>query len=192
LRGGRFDAGALVPDLVAVLLVAGEGADRGAVQRALEVSPPRLVEIIAAAREAEIPGLVIQEHENVLRLATHPDAAASVRRFLKAPGAIRLSGAALETLAVIAYTQPTTRSQVNDARGVSSDGPIATLFQHGLIAEVGRAESPGRPALFRTTPDFLSLLGISSLSELPVRPAHPDPLYSNPPGRHHRERRKAV
>ena len=174
IKGGRFDADDLVPDLVAVLLVAGEGADRGAVARALEVSPVRLDEVIAAARRTDIPGLIVQEHQSVLRLATHPRAAESVRRFLKAPGIIRLSGPSLETLAVIAYTQPTTRAQVNDARGVSSEGPIATLLQHGLIVEAGRAESPGRPVLFRTTPDFLSLLGISSLSHLPDLPPSPD------------------
>ncbi len=159
---------ARVRDLVAVLFVAGEAADRGAVQRALGVTSAQIADIVAIAREHPPPGLTIQEHGDALRLVTHPDAAASVRRYLQAPSAIRLSGAALETLAVIAYTQPTTRAQIQEARGVVSDGPIATLLQHGLIKEAGRAETPGRPTLFQTTPEFLTLLGLSSIEELPA------------------------
>ena len=156
-----------VGDLIAVLFVAGEGADRRAVQRALELSPAELTRVVAAARAKPLPGLLIQEHGDLLRLVTHPDAAAAVRRFTHAPGAIRLSPAALETLAVIAYSQPATRGDVQAARGVNSDAAIATLQQHGLIAESGRADGPGRPALFTTTPDCLALLGIGSLAELP-------------------------
>lgn len=166
----------LIPDLVAVLFLAGEGADRRAVRRALGIPDRQLARVIEAAREAGIPGLLLQERGAMLRLVTHPEAAASVRRFVQAPAAIRLSGASLETLAVIAYTQPTTRTQVSEARGVNSDGSIATLLQHGLIAEAGRAEGPGRPALFETTADFLSLLGIGSVSELPVLSPRSDSL----------------
>jgi segregation and condensation protein B len=158
---------ALVRDLVAVLFVAGDGADRAAVQRALGLTAAQLARIVDAARRDPPLGLLVQEHREVLRLVSHPDAAAAVRRFLQAPSAIRLSGAALETLAVIAYTQPTTRGQIQEARGVASDGPITTLLQHGLIVEAGRAETPGRPTLFETTPEFLALLGLSSLDELP-------------------------
>ena len=158
---------AQVRDLVAVLFVAGDAADRGAVQRALGATPAQLARVLAAAREHPPLGLMIQEHQDTLRLVSHPDAAASVRRFLQAPSAIRLTGAALETLAVIAYTQPTTRAQIQEARGVASDGPIATLLQHGLIVEAGRAETPGRPTLFETTPECLTLLGLASIADLP-------------------------
>lgn len=166
------ERGASVADLVAILFVAGEGADRRAVQRALDLTPVRLARLIEETRRAEIPGLLVQEHEDVLRLVTHPDAADAVRRFVQAPHAVRLSNAALETLAVIAYSQPATRAQVQEARGVNSEGPIQTLLQHGLIEEAGRAEGPGRPTLFHTTPDFLALLGIGSLEDLPdLRPS---------------------
>jgi segregation and condensation protein B len=158
----------LLRDLVAVLFVAGDGADRGVVQRALGLTPAQLTRVVEAARRNPPPGLLVQEQREMLRLISHPDAAAAVRRFLQAPNAIHLSGAALETLAVIAYTQPTTRGQIQEARGVASDGPITTLLQHGLIVEVGRAETPGRPTLFETTPEFLALLGLSSLDELPA------------------------
>ena len=161
------DQTALLGRLVAVLFMSAEGADRGAVQRALDISRGQLGRLLDLAREVPIPGLLIQEHGDTLRLVTHPDTAETVRRFIEAPHAIRLSGASLETLAVIAYTQPTTRAQIADARGVNSDGPITTLLQHGLIVEAGHAEAPGRPTLFETTPDFLTLLGISSLDDLP-------------------------
>ncbi|MPZ15623.1 MAG: SMC-Scp complex subunit ScpB [Chloroflexi bacterium] len=162
------DVGAHISDLVAILFVAGESARRGAVQRALGISSAQLAILIDAARRTSIPGLLIQEHGDLLRLVTHPETAASLRRFVQAPSAIRLSAAAVETLAVIAYTQPTTRAQVQEARGVSSDTSIATLLQHGLIAEAGRAEGHGRPILLATTPECLALLGVASLDELPT------------------------
>lgn len=168
MRPDSFQPDNLVAHLVAVLFMAGEGTDRGTLQRALGVTPGQLARIIAAAREQGIPGLMVQEHGEVVRLVTHPDTTDTVRRFVHIPRAIRLSQAALETLAVIAYNQPTTRAQVQEARGVNSDGAIATLLQHGLIGEVGRADGPGRPALFRTTPECLALLGIGSLAELPA------------------------
>lgn len=171
MSGPAADHDALVRDLIAILFVAGEYAERRAVQRALGVSAAQLAQIIAEVKRNPPTGLILQEHHDQLRLVTHPDAAPSVRRFVDAPNAIRLSGAALETLAVIAYTQPTTRSQIQEARGVASDGPIATLLHHGLIVEAGRADAPGRPVLFETTPEFLSLLGISSLDQLPPLPA---------------------
>jgi segregation and condensation protein B len=161
------DSQELLRDLIAVLFVAGEGAERRAVQKALEVTPAQLERLLGLARERPPTGLLLQEHGDTLRLITHPDAAASVRRFVQAPNAIRLSSAALETLAVIAYSQPTTRAQIQEARGVNSDGPLATLLQHGLIVEAGRAESPGRPTLFETTAECLTLLGLGSLQDLP-------------------------
>ena len=162
-----LDLASLVSDLIAILLVAGEAADRKAVQRALEVTPGQLARVIVAAKGAGLPGVIVQEHGETLRLSTRPESAPAVRRFVQAPHAIRLSGAALETLAVIAYGQPTTRAQVQDARGVNSDGPITTLLQHGLIAEAGRADGPGRPILFETTAELLTLLGLESIDDLP-------------------------
>jgi len=78
-----------------------------------------------------------------------------------------LTSAAMETLAVIAYRQPITRSQIEAVRGVNSDRALASLIQHGLVAEVGRAQTIGRPALFATTAEFLQLFGLTSLEELP-------------------------
>ena len=158
----------LVGDLIAVLFVAGDGADRRTVQRALDVSAVRLQAAIDQLRATPPHGLLLQEHGDTFRLVTHPAAAPSVRRFVQTPSAIRLSPAALETLAVIAYTQPTTRAQIQEARGVNSDGAVSTLLQHGLIVETGRADGPGRPAQFGTTAECLTLLGLSTIAELPT------------------------
>ena len=162
-----FDLESLVAQLVAVLFTAGDAVEQRAIQQALGINAQQLARVVAAARERGLPGLMVQEHEDTLRLVTSPDTALVVRRFLQTGQAARLSPAALEALAVIAYSQPATRAQVQEARGVNSDGAIETLLQHGLIVEVGRADGPGRPTLFQTTPECLSLLGIASLGELP-------------------------
>jgi segregation and condensation protein B len=79
----------------------------------------------------------------------------------------RLTRAALETLAIVAYKQPVTRHQVSSIRGVNSDGVLRALTDRGLIEEAGRDEGPGRPLLYATTPRFLERLGLSSLAALP-------------------------
>jgi segregation and condensation protein B len=164
---GRFDADEVVSQVVAILFAAGDAVERGAVQRALGITGHQLSLVLACARDRGLSGLMIQEHDEALRLMTAPEEALVVRRFLQAGNATRLSPAALESLAVIAYSQPATRTQVHEARGVNSDGAIETLLQHGLIVEVGRADGPGRPALFETTPECLALLGLASLRDLP-------------------------
>jgi segregation and condensation protein B len=176
----RFDPEELVSQLVAILFASGEAVERGAVQRTLGITGHQLGLVLDCARERGTPGLMIQEHDEGLRLVTSPETALFVRRFLQAGNATRLSPAALESLAVIAYSQPATRAQVQEARGVHSDGAIETLLQHGLITEIGRADGPGRPALFETTPECLALLGISSLRDLPSLTA-PEPGSSSEP-----------
>jgi segregation and condensation protein B len=176
----RFDADELVPQVVAILFAGGEAVERSALQRVLGITDRQLSLVLSCARDRGLPGLMIQEHDEALRLMTAPETAIVVRRFLQAGNATRLSPAALESLAVIAYSQPATRTQVQEARGVNSDGAIETLLQHGLILEVGRADGPGRPALFETTPECLALLGISSLRDLPPLTA-PEAGTSNEP-----------
>jgi segregation and condensation protein B len=101
------------------------------------------------------------------RLATHPGAHTAVEAFLQAGQSSRLTRAALETLAVIAYRQPVTRYQVAAVRGVNVDGVFRTLLARGLIREVGQQDAPGQPALFGTTPAFLEQLGLNRLEDLP-------------------------
>jgi segregation and condensation protein B len=101
------------------------------------------------------------------RLFTHPDTAAEVERFVLSSRQARLTKAALETLAIVAYKQPVTRHQITSIRGVNSDGVLRALQDKGLVEEAGREETPGRPALFATTPSFLERLGLPSLAALP-------------------------
>ena len=81
---------------------------------------------------------------------------------------VRLSKAALETLAVVAYSQPTTRSEIEEIRGVRSERVLDTLLGHGLIKVAGRRKGSGTPLLYRTTDSFLSLFGLNSISDLPT------------------------
>jgi len=112
-------------------------------------------------------GLRLQRHQGRVQLTTAPEAAQLVERFLGLEATSRLSRAALETLAMIAYQQPVTRPQIDAVRGVNSDGVLKSLLNKGLIQEAGRAERPGRPILYSTTPDFLQHFGLNSLEELP-------------------------
>jgi segregation and condensation protein B len=112
-------------------------------------------------------GILIQRHHGRVQLVTAPEAAALIERFLGLEASTRLSRAALEALAIIAYEEPATRPQIDAIRGVNSDGVLKSLLSKGLIQEVGRADSPGRPILYSVTPEFLQFFGLSSLSELP-------------------------
>jgi segregation and condensation protein B len=101
------------------------------------------------------------------RFASHPDLAPYVERFVLEGQSTRLSGAALETLAIVAYKQPVSRVQVSAIRGVDADGVLRTLVQRGYVAEVARDPGPGQAVLYGTTPTFLERLGLDSLADLP-------------------------
>jgi segregation and condensation protein B len=101
------------------------------------------------------------------RYQTHTEQTPYVERFVLHDQKARLSGAALETLAIIAYKQPISRAQVASIRGVDPDGVIRTLQARGYIDETGRDTGPGQAILFGTTPQFLEKLGIDSLDDLP-------------------------
>jgi segregation and condensation protein B len=102
-----------------------------------------------------------------VELATAPEAGALIARYVGAD-AIRLSAASLETLAIVAYRQPITKSAVERIRGVDSDYTIRSLLHRRLVVELGRAETPGRPFLYGTGFDFLERFGLTSLEELPA------------------------
>jgi segregation and condensation protein B len=113
-------------------------------------------------------GLRLQRQAGRYQLTTAPEMADSVERFLGLEATSHLSRAALEALAIIAYQQPVTRPGIDAVRGVNSDGVIKSLLNKGLLQEMGRAEGPGRPILYGTTPEFLQHFGLNSLSELPA------------------------
>jgi len=118
-------------------------------------------------QEYQDRGVRLQRHAGRVQLTSAPEAAEIIETFLGLEATSRLSSAALEALAVIAYQQPVTRPQVDAVRGVNSDGVMKNLLHKGLIQEIGRAESPGRPILYSTTPEFLGHFGLTSLEELP-------------------------
>jgi segregation and condensation protein B len=152
----------------ALLFVAAEPVSPGQITAALESTP---AEVNSALDELEVSlrarGLRLQRFGGRVQLTTAPETAEAIERFLGLEAASHLSRAALETLAIIAYQQPVTRPQVDSVRGVNSDGVMRSLLSKGLIQEGGRAEGPGRPILYSTTPAFLQHFGLNSLTDLP-------------------------
>jgi segregation and condensation protein B len=112
-------------------------------------------------------GWVVQRHGGRVHLATAPRFAHQIRRFLGLDRETRLSGAALEALAVVAYQQPVTKADIEAVRGVDCTGVLQTLMTRGLVDQVGRQQSPGQPILYGTTADFLQHFGLRSLADLP-------------------------
>jgi segregation and condensation protein B len=112
-------------------------------------------------------GLSIQEHKGRYQLTTKPHLGGLIEKFLGLQATSRLSRAGIETLSIIAYKQPITRPQLDDIRGVNSDGVMKSLLSKGLIEEMGRAEGPGRPIIYGTTTEFLQYFGLNSLADLP-------------------------
>ena len=130
--------------------------------------------------EYRVRGMRLLRHNDHVQLVTAPEAAAAVERFLGLQTvAPRLSNAALETLAIIAYKQPITRSGMEAIRGVDCSGAVRTLLQRGLIIEMGRLQVAGRPVLYGTTEEFLKQFGLSSVAHLPQLAA-PDPPAAEP------------
>jgi segregation and condensation protein B len=112
-------------------------------------------------------GLSLLRHTGKIQLTTSPKIALQVEKFLGLEASAKLSRAALECLAIVAYRQPITRPGIDSIRGVNSDGALKSLLSKGLAQEVGRAEGPGRPILYGTTVDFLQHFGLPSLEALP-------------------------
>ena len=154
--------------LEALLFVADGPVPEPALARALGVTPGRARRALREVREGlDGRGVRLQWGPEGVQLVTAPEAAAAVEHFLGLESARRLSTAALEALAVIAYRQPVTRAAVEAIRGASSDGVLATLRARGLVERVGRAEGPGRPVLYGTTQRFLEHFGLERADHLP-------------------------
>lgn len=111
--------------------------------------------------------LRLQRLHGRVQLTTAPEVGGLIERFLGLEASARLSQAALEVLAIVAYRRPITRPQVDAIRGVNSDGALKSLLSKGLIQEVGRSSSPGRPILYSVTAEFLQHFGLASLGDLP-------------------------
>ena len=158
----------LVAALEALLFVADEPVELGELARGLDISVAAtrgLLESLAESLEGR--GLRLQWHGPRVQMVTAPEAGPYIERFLGGGREQRLSTAALETLAIIAYKQPVTRPQIEAIRGVDSGRALATLRARELVEEVGRADTAGRPVLFGTTLRFLEYFGLERPSDLP-------------------------
>ena len=158
----------LAANVESLLFVADAPVTLGRLAHVLGVTTARVEKALAEldARYVE-GGLRIQRFKNGLQLVTAPEAAVYVGLFLGLESRVKLSRAALETLAIIAYRQPVTRPEIEAVRGVSSDSVVRTLLRTGLVEELGRAARVGRPLLYGTSPEFLQHFGLQSLDELP-------------------------
>jgi len=165
--------GSLSQLLEALLFVADEPIAPSALGRALDRTPRQIrrgLDDLADALREENRGVRLQQGPDGAQLVTAPEAANVVELFLGLEANRRLSNAALETLAIVAYRQPVTRHIIEQIRGVSSDGAVSTLRARGLIEGIGRAPGPGRPLLFSTTQRFLEHFGLERPDELPPLP----------------------
>lgn len=154
--------------LEALLFVAAEPVTTAQLATALDVAPSvieRGLNELGASLSSR--GLRLQRYAGRVQLTTAPQLAELVERFLGLEATTHLSRAALETLAIIAYQQPVTRPHIDSIRGVNSDSMLKSLLHKGLILESGRADGPGRPILYSTTPEFLQHFGLNSILEMP-------------------------
>jgi segregation and condensation protein B len=158
----------LIKLLEALLFVAPGATAPSQLAAALQVSVKEVEDGLAVLENQYAGrGFRLQWHQGKVQMTSAPEAAPVIERFLGLEATSRLSRAALEALAIIAYQQPATRPEIDAIRGVNSDGVLKSLLSKGLIEEAGRAERPGRPILYATTADFLSHFGLASLKDLP-------------------------
>jgi segregation and condensation protein B len=151
-----------------LLFVAPEAVKISTLADALEEPPERIEDALAELTAGQtVRGIRVQRLGERVQLVSAPEAAAAVERFLGLDLTTKLSPAALETLAIIAYKQPVTRAQIDELRGVASDGVLRTLIHRNLVEQGERLEQAGRPFQFRTTFDFLQHFGLQSLEDLP-------------------------
>ena len=169
--------------LESLLFVSGRPLARNELRKLLDTDEAQLTTGLAYLEqllESHERGIRLQRLGDQVQLVTAPANARYIAALLGLPLTAKLTSAALETLAVISYRQPVTRAQIEAVRGVNSDRALASLIQHGLVTEVGRAQTIGRPTLFATTPEFLQQFGLTKLEQLPqvTLPTLPSPPTS--------------
>lgn len=164
--------------LEAVLFVTESPVPTRELAEVLELPKKRVEELLtdlAEEMKKRGSGLVLRSTAGGWRLYSHPDAYPFLERFSTSATARRVSPAALETLAVIAYRQPIARSQISEIRGVDSESAVRTLERLGFVEEQERLNLPGNPAVYKTTDLFLEKLGLEDLSGLPPLADHVPP-----------------
>lgn len=160
----------LTASIEAILFAAGTTIQISHLAEALDLPIKKVNEALAELDKELLEsgrGIRLQIFQGRAQLTTAPEFAEPIENFLGIEATSKLSRAALEALAIIAYRQPITRPLIDAVRGVNSDGVLRSLLSKGLVEEVGRAEGPGRPILYGVTSEFLQHFGINSLEELP-------------------------
>ena len=168
-----MDTNELAHVIEGILFVAGEPVNVKDVQRALDVTEDetrRAIDALDSDYSFHRRGITLKRFGEHVQLSTRAEYAPYVERLLQPIQKQSLSQSALETLAVVAYRQPVTRLEIEAVRGVKCDYSVQSLVNKGLIQEVGRKETLGRPILYGTTDTFLSHFGLSSLEDLPQPP----------------------
>ena len=167
MQAELIDTGSLARSIEAVLFVASEALSIKTLAK-LTGAEEAAVSLALAKIDADYAerGIVLREIAGGYRFASAPAARSAVEAYLMPPKT-NLSPAALETLAIVAYMQPVTKSDIEGIRGVSADSVLSTLVDRRFLAEAGRKDVAGRPILYRTTPEFLESFGLRSLEELP-------------------------
>src|SRR2546427_3026317 len=153
-----------------LLFVSGRPLEYAELRKLLDIDEASLtdgLQTLTHHLESQGRGIRLQRLGEQVQLVTAPENARYIAALLGLPMTAKLTSAAMETLAVVSYRQPITRAQIEAVRGVNSDRALVSLIQHGLVAEIGRAPTVGRPALFATTPEFLQQFGLTSLEQLP-------------------------
>lgn len=174
----------LEANLEALLFIAPTSVTPGELASALDIPVSRvkkglknLGDLYISLKEKR--GIRLQYHRGRYQLTSAPEAAQEVERLLGLDYKTKLSKAALEALAIIIFKQPVTRPQIDGIRGVNSDGVIKSLLSKGLIQELDRAETPGRPILYGTTPELLQHLGLNSLDDISELKPDEETLFPN-------------
>lgn len=162
----------MIRKIAGLLFVAGEeGISLEALQETLQVPQEELLELLAQLQhhlsEDPMSPIDLVNYGQRYFLMTQSDLDETIRSFAQSPLQQKLSRAAIETLAIVAYRQPVTRITIDEIRGVSSQAMLQKLLLRDLIAEVGRLDAPGRPLLYGVTPYFYNYFGLTSLDDLP-------------------------
>lgn len=153
-----------------ILFLSGEAVEKERLAETLEVEALTISNLVSQINESYIEnnsGLYITQVDEAYQMCTIPENASYIERFLQKPSKKLLTQPIIETLAIIAYSQPITKVQIADIRGVRSDHTINKLLEYNLICEIGRLDVIGKPILFGTTGEFLRHFGFSSIEEMP-------------------------
>ena len=171
MRGTNVEREQLKAAIEAVLFTMGGAVELKLLAAAVELEPEEtkeLVEELAAEYDANMRGMKVTRLDGSYQMCTRKEYYEALIRVASQPKRHVLSDVVLETLSIIAYKQPITRTEIEQIRGVKSDHAVNKLVEYGLMEEAGRLNAPGRPILFRTTETFLRNFGLPTLEELPV------------------------